>query len=61
LKTGDYRLYKLGVISQEQLKTELSYYWVLIGGHLYRVNCHNNVWLRVTANGRFTHRAPSVR
>ena len=31
----------------------LSYYWVLIGGHICRVDWHNNEWPWVTSDGRF--------
>ena len=38
----------------------LSYYWVLIGSHICRVDWHNTGWPWVTLNGSFTSSASRV-
>ena len=57
-KRGFLWMCKLGVISQERLKIEVtvSDCWELIGSHICHVDWHNNGWPWVTLNGRFTDR-----
>ena len=43
------------------VEERLSYYWVLIGSHKCRVDWHANGWPWMTLNGRFVHRALSLR
>ena len=59
-KRGGVWMCKLSVIFQQRLKI-LSYYWVIIGSHICRVDWHNNGWPWVTMNSRFTRRALSLR
>ena len=52
---------KLGVIFQERLKIEVTLLLSTNRKSLCRVDWYNNGWHWVTLNGRFTHRALSLR
>ena len=47
-------------ISENGWRYRSSYYWVVIGSHICRVDWHNNGWLWVILNGRFASSAVSA-
>jgi len=60
-KRGGVWMCKLGVICQERLKIEVKLLLSANRSRICRSDWHNNGWPWVTLNGRFTHRAVSLR